>query len=166
MYFLNGQNSCIYKCRSTFQLCSWQGSSICSDYNTNMTRKLFKYIIFKFHKTVKTQKKKISHRLKAEDIYTFLLRVLMVSRVTVFPQFSNLLISELSRTIVKQQADEEVARWNCICMTTKWQPLSGTILKSIWQLWFFVGSKGRGTNNSNIEIENLLKIVQTTEMRS
>lgn len=76
-----------------------------------MTRKLFKYIIFKFHKTVKTQKKKkISHRLKAEDIYTFLLRVLMVSRVTVFPQFSNLLISELSRTIVKQQADEQVAR--------------------------------------------------------
>lgn len=75
-----------------------------------MTRKLFKYIIFKFHKTVKTQKKKISHRLKAEDIYTFLLRVLMVSRVTVFPQFSNLLILELSRTIVKQQADEEVAR--------------------------------------------------------
>lgn len=119
-----------------------------------------------FTKQWKLKKKKISHRLKAEDIYTFLLRVLMVSRVTVFPQFSNLLISELSRTIVKQQADEQVARWNCICMTTKWQPLSGTILKSIWQLWFFVGSKGRGTNNSNIEIENLLKIVQTTEMRS
>lgn len=56
-----------------------------------MTRKLFKYIIFKFHKTTKTQKKKKkSHRLKAEVIYTFLLRVLMVSRVTVFPQPANI----------------------------------------------------------------------------
>lgn len=111
-------------------------------------------------------KKKKSHRLKAEDIYTFLLRVLMVSRVTVFPHFSNLLISELSRTIGKQQAEEQVARWNCMCLTTQWQPISGTILKGIWQLWFFVGSKGRGTKNGNLEIENLLKIVETTEMRS
>lgn len=40
---------------------------------------------------MKTQKKKKkSHRLKAEDIYTFLLRVLMVSRVTVFPQPANI----------------------------------------------------------------------------